>query len=226
MRKQTSLFNRACVFINSIDDGANYKTKQYIAYCRPYEGEATSWKKKHPTYRSSQYQGYLKRAGFIQHVKRGEWKVIKHVPEWFDLGHLSILLGYHKRDTENRCDIKTYKGMDREDIVGRLSEIPWNKYASPAISSVTGTARELAKSISEICDTIGKTRAAITKPAVGQAVSTSYGVTKLSYKNASPTNAKSVVTLEAIMAKLDSIALKVEWLEANVKTKKGSKKVF
>lgn len=122
MRQKHSLFNRVCNFINSVDVDSTYKTKQYISHCSPYESEATSWKKKHPTYRTSQYQSYLKRAGFIRNVKRGEWQVLRHIPEWFDLGHLSIVLMYYRWDTEKRCDIRTYKGMSRTNIIAQLDE--------------------------------------------------------------------------------------------------------
>lgn len=112
MRNPQSQFNYACTFINSWAPGSTFKTKQYIAAIGHTE-KSTWWKRnsgnKH--YICHQYKGYLGRAGFIKNTKRGEWQVIKHIPSWFDLGHLQVLLGYQD----------TYKSMTRSTINELLS---------------------------------------------------------------------------------------------------------
>lgn len=122
MRQSNSLFNHACRFINTVSVGETFTSADYITAIGNKEN-VTRWKRasNNPHYNCHQYKGYLKKAGFISNIKRGTWKVERHVPEWFDMGHLSILLGYYKWD-ENRCYIKTYKGMDRTSILAQLDE--------------------------------------------------------------------------------------------------------
>ena len=121
MRQPNSLFNHSCEFINSIPVGKTFTSAEYIAAIGHREN-VTSWKRhsKNPHYNCHQYKGYLRRAGFISNVKRGTWKVDRHIPEWFDHGHLSILLGYYKWDSVKRCKITHYKEMYRIDIIAQL----------------------------------------------------------------------------------------------------------
>lgn len=123
MRQSDSLFNHSCMFINTIPVGKTFTSAEYISAIGHKEN-VTSWKRRSNNrhYNCHQYKGYLKKAGFISNVKRGTWKVDRHIPEWFDHGHLSILLGYYKWDSENRCYILTYKGMNRVDILAQLDE--------------------------------------------------------------------------------------------------------
>jgi hypothetical protein len=111
------------MFINTVPVGKTFTSAEYISAIGHKEN-VTRWKRisKNTHYNCHQYKGYLKRVGFISSVKRGTWKVDRHIPEWFDHGHLSILLGYYKRDSKNHCDIKTYKGMNRTDILAQLDE--------------------------------------------------------------------------------------------------------
>jgi hypothetical protein len=126
MRQPKSLFNKACQFINSIPVGSAFSSKEYISAIGKYEN-ATWWKNvngnKH--YNCHQYKGYLKKAGFISKVEHGIWMVERHIPEWFDFGHLSILLGYYKWTKQadgNFGPVKSYKGMERIDIIAQLDE--------------------------------------------------------------------------------------------------------
>lgn len=123
MRQPKSLFNKACQFVNSVPVGSSFTSKEYIAAIGKHEN-ATWWKRtsgnKH--YNCHQYKGYLKKAGFISQISHGVWGVDRHIPEWFDLGHLSILLGYYKWDYTAKAPIKTYKGMERIDIIAQLDE--------------------------------------------------------------------------------------------------------
>lgn len=123
MRQPKSLFNKACQFINSVPVGSSFTSKEYIAAIGKYEN-VTRWKNvsgnKH--YNCHQYKGYLRRAGFISQVSHGVWMVERHIPEWFDHGHLSIVLSYYKWDYAANAPIKTYKGMERNDIIAQLDE--------------------------------------------------------------------------------------------------------
>lgn len=123
MRKTNSLFNKACQFINRVPVGSTFTSKEYIAAIGKYE-KSTRWKivngNKH--YNCHQYKGYLCKAGFISQISHGVWSVDRHIPDWFDLGHLSILLGYYKWDYVADAPIETYKGMKRNDIIAQLDE--------------------------------------------------------------------------------------------------------
>ena len=123
MRQPDSLFNHSCTYVNTVTVGNTFTSAEYITAIGHNEN-VTHWKRsnKNLHYTCHQYKGYLKRAGFISNVKRGTWKVERHIPEWFDHGHLSILLCYYKWDSENQCNILTYKGMNRADIIARLDE--------------------------------------------------------------------------------------------------------
>lgn len=123
MRQSDSLFNHSCQFINTVPVGNTFTSSEYIAAIGHHEN-VTTWKRlsNNRHYNCHQYKGYLKKAGFISNIKRGTWKVERHIPEWFDHGHLSILLGYYKWDSEKRCNITHYKGMYRIDIIAQLDE--------------------------------------------------------------------------------------------------------
>jgi len=124
MRQPNSLFNKACQFINTVPVGSSFTSKEYISAIGQHEN-VTSWKRysKNKHYNCHQYKGYLKKAEFISRLSHGVWVVERHIPEWFDFGHLSILLGYYKWEQKsdgNFGPIKTYKGMDRTDIIAKL----------------------------------------------------------------------------------------------------------
>jgi hypothetical protein len=54
-------------------------------------------------YRTSTYQTYLRRLGALENIKRGSWKVIAHIPDWFYSKHVHYLLGYSdKKQAEDR----------------------------------------------------------------------------------------------------------------------------
>lgn len=134
MRKQNSLFNHACEFVNSVPVGERFRTADYIRTVGQYE-EWTRWKSRsNEFYTTHSYKTLLKRAGFISNPKRGEWKVIKHIPTWFDGGHLKFILnGMYDYKTGKR--IETYKGMTAEQIRARLNET-----AEPVKTAVAGSA--------------------------------------------------------------------------------------
>ena len=117
MRYPGSLFNHTCKFINSFPIGATYTTQDYLSAVGQYEKD-TRWKQlsNNRHYTTYGYRGLLRATGFTKMVKRGVWEVTKHIPEWFDFGHLSILSGYSQRDKETGKCITEYKGLTKADI--------------------------------------------------------------------------------------------------------------
>jgi hypothetical protein len=94
MRKQGSLFSTVVNYINTIPVGQTYKVADLIKETRGAE-QLTWWKSLNDeAYRTRTYQTYLKRAGFLENVKRGEWKVVASIPDWLDSGVLNCILGY------------------------------------------------------------------------------------------------------------------------------------
>jgi hypothetical protein len=123
MRQPNSLFNKACQFINSVPVGSTFTSKEYIAAIGQHEN-STWWKRSNGNkhYNCHQYKGYLRKGGFISQISHGVWGVDRHIPDWFDFGHLSILLGYYKWDYAAGAPIVTYKGMESIDIIAQLDE--------------------------------------------------------------------------------------------------------
>ena len=115
MRKTQSQFNYICTFVNTMPVGSTFTTKQYIAAIGHTE-KSTWWKRtsKNNHYICHQYKGYLGRAGFIKNVSYGVWRVNKHIPSWFTLGHLHHILGYNYKG-------EIYKGMTQNDIREKLN---------------------------------------------------------------------------------------------------------
>jgi len=114
MRKTDSLFNKACQFINTVPVGSTFTSKEYISAIGSSE-QLTWWKRISGNYHYNchQYKGYLGRAGFITNTSRGHWRVERHIPSWFTLGHLQHILGYNYKGD-------TYKGKTRTDIMADL----------------------------------------------------------------------------------------------------------
>ena len=130
MRKQDSFFNEVAAFINSIPVGETFTSKEYINAVGDSE-TVTRWKiySKNKNYRSHQYKGMLK-GHFLQHVKRGTWKVTRHIPEWFTTAHLWTLNWHNttwrtnpnlawdhpdKYSTTKRCS------LTRDEIIAKLT---------------------------------------------------------------------------------------------------------
>lgn len=115
MRKTQSQFNHICTFINSCAPGSTFTSKQFISAVGHTEN-TTWWKRnsgnKH--YICHQYKGYLGRAGFIKNTARGYWRVEKHIPSWFTLGHLQHLLGYNYNG-------ERYMGLTRDELRQKLN---------------------------------------------------------------------------------------------------------
>lgn len=117
MRKQNSLYNEVVTFINGLDIGNTYQVKDLIFFAGPKEN-VTAWKLSYnnPHYRIRSYQSMMGGI-FIERVKYGTWRVIKKVPDWFDLGHLTVI----------HCYKDSYKGMHRNDILEKLGTPVYKK---------------------------------------------------------------------------------------------------
>lgn len=108
-----NLFSAIKTFINNTPVGQTFTTKQLIGVVGSNE-TLTRWKavNSNPFYRTHTYKAYLRRTGFLSFIKRGEWKVEKHIPEAYNLGTIEFLIGYKG---------KTYNGMTREEILNPKS---------------------------------------------------------------------------------------------------------
>ena len=95
--KQGTIYSELVDFINSIPVGQTYTSKQFTAALR----EFLLSKGQHRTYggtfyRVRSYQGYLSSIGIVTNVKRGLWKVNRHIPSWLNLGVLECMVGHRK----------------------------------------------------------------------------------------------------------------------------------
>lgn len=110
----TSLFQEVKRFINMHSVGSTYQSGTLCNFTSCIE-EVTAWKRRNNnlSYRTRTYQTYLKRLGFIKPVKRGEWQVIAHIPEWLDSGVVNCALGYGGRWSHGSYITGEYKGLER-----------------------------------------------------------------------------------------------------------------
>ena len=108
--KEKNLFNAVKTFVNGIPVGDLFTTGFLIDMVGDDE-VLTRWKdsNSNPFYRTHTYKTYLKRTGFLSKVKKGVWKVEKHIPESYNLGTIEFLIGFKGK--------KTYNGMTREEIL-------------------------------------------------------------------------------------------------------------
>lgn len=109
MRQKDSLFNQVVEFINSKKVGESYKAAEL---CMVVVGST----KDTISLRTRQYQRYLVRAGFLKHVKHAHYALSIPVPDWFDFGHLKLLLCHYNYDPNQNKYIYIYKGLSREDV--------------------------------------------------------------------------------------------------------------
>ena len=127
MRNPDSLFNHLVTFINSVEEGEIFKVSDLINEVGPHE-TPSRWKNwnNNPYYTTRSYLSHVKNVEkFITRISYGKYKVIKHFPVWFDLGHLFFLRGYGGYDwvqdgTHRRSFHNNYKGMTVEDILNKL----------------------------------------------------------------------------------------------------------
>jgi hypothetical protein len=122
MRNPDSLFNHLVTFINSVNEGEIFKVSDLINVVGPHE-TPSSWKNwnNNPYYTTRSYLSHVKNVEkFITRVSYGKYKVIKHFPSWFDVGHLFFIRGYGGYDWDNKVAITEYKGMTVQDILNKL----------------------------------------------------------------------------------------------------------
>ena len=155
MRKQDSFFNEVATFINSIPVGETFTSAQYINAVGDSE-TVTRWKiySRNKNYRSHQYKGMLK-GHFLQHVKRGTWKVTRHIPEWFTTAHLWTLNWHNttwrtnpnlswdhpdKHNATKRCSLTRDEIIAKLEVETNTNEIFHTMANSIADESVIGKA--------------------------------------------------------------------------------------
>lgn len=80
-------------------------------------------------YRTSTYQSYLRRLGALENIKRGSWKVIAHIPDWFYSKHMHYLLGYSDKITAEDRAVLEASGCP-DDFIDSIF-IPSNQRHNP-----------------------------------------------------------------------------------------------
>ncbi len=105
-----SIFKTFISFINSVPEGELYKTSAMLKYMRltlPNSNDTAAY-----------YQTRLKVLGFVTNVRRGFWKVNKHVPDWFDSGVMNYACGnvpyVFNDDIKQFVRIEQYHGKTSE----------------------------------------------------------------------------------------------------------------
>ncbi len=112
-RQTGTVWDMVCNWVNSQDVGTTFNTKDYLSELanvpvNPWYGNEGA------DYRLNQYKYYLKRLGFLKNTSYGKWKVVKLIPDWFNLGHAQHL--FHYKETEK------YNGMTREEIINNFKQ--------------------------------------------------------------------------------------------------------
>jgi hypothetical protein len=162
---QISLFQRYKAYINSLSIGETYTTDDLYKNVGCHES-STWWKKlnKQRMYRTSTYQTYLKRLGALENVKRGTWKVLHHIPEWFYSKHMNYLLGYSDRSSAESLAVLEAMGCPKEAM--QSIYIPESQRTNPfkltslqTVSSPSKAINSIIKSESQITNTNNSTKA-------------------------------------------------------------------
>jgi hypothetical protein len=121
-KQQPTLYSTLVDFINTIPVGETYSSEDFrkaLTHITDFTGQQNThggrW------YRVRSYQSYLKRIGALQHVKRGVWQVVYHIPHWLNLGIVELLLGY-------TCNKAMYPERIRLDEKKAKMLKDWNDY--------------------------------------------------------------------------------------------------
>ena len=133
MRKNKSDFDSLCKFLNTIDIGTTYKTKDMIRIT------GSNYNSMGATV--SRYQTILKRLNFIEHSKHGEWKVNMHIPDWFTSSYAYFLLGNYRWDNIRHKYVDTIYGMTKDQVLEKLkckNDAPNKFTAHPMYNKETG----------------------------------------------------------------------------------------
>ena len=123
MRNPESLFNHVATFVNTYHIGDTFYVRDLINVAGKHE-ILTRWKQwnNNPKYVTRCYLSHLKTTKFVTRIAQGQYRVEKHIPDWFDLGHLLYIRGYGSGKYENGkyVAIHDYKGMTKTDILNKL----------------------------------------------------------------------------------------------------------
>lgn len=168
-RQPGSLFSTVVDFINQVPMGSAYRTRDLRNATDGVEVVTANkrWNK-NPSERTLKYQTMLKHGGFIKNTRRGEWTVLMHIPEWFTLSHLQVLIGHVNggyiaagTNFDGRTVYKQYRRlkMTKDEILAALhkafiiskdeqlrQEYPANIESSPEFLSAAADTRALADS--------------------------------------------------------------------------------
>jgi hypothetical protein len=124
MRKENSLFDKVVAYVNSIPVGSTYKVSDMLDATSPEaRNTGRNWWNRDPFYRNRSYQSMLKRCGFIENVKRGEWKVLQNIPHWFSLSDAQKIIGWTGDNEEREIllnNIHIYNKLEKESQVTRM----------------------------------------------------------------------------------------------------------
>ena len=122
-QKTTNLFQSVKSFINTKKPSEVFTTRELTAAMKGIES-VTTWKKvcNNPFYRTQTYRTYLKRLGFIEMIKRGEWKVIANIPEWLDSGHINFLLFNQYPNLNMTGSTQVYGGESKDQIKEKINQ--------------------------------------------------------------------------------------------------------
>jgi hypothetical protein len=109
-----NLFQAVKTFINNVEVGETFTTKHLIEVVGDHE-TLTWWKdvNSNPFYRTHTYKSYLKRTGFLSSIKRGEWKVERHIPDFVNLGTIEFLIGFKYKNI--------YNGMTKSATIVKIT---------------------------------------------------------------------------------------------------------
>ena len=125
-----TLFQRFKNFVNSKPIGTVYTTDELYRAVGLWES-STWWKRstKQRMYRTSTYQTYLKRLGALEKIKRGKWRIVAHIPEWFYSKHMNYLLGYSDKITAEDRSVLEASGCPA-GLIDNIY-IPFNQRHNP-----------------------------------------------------------------------------------------------
>lgn len=154
-QKTTNLFQSVKSFINSKKPGERFTTRELTTAMNGIE-YFTRWKlsNKNPFYRTHTYKAYLKRIGFIEMIKRGEWKVIANIPSWLDCGHINFVL-FNQYPNRNMSSIREYKGETKEVIQSKITEAITNVKQSDNKCYQVGDLVEITSELGGTCNRVG-----------------------------------------------------------------------
>ena len=155
-QKTTNLFQSVKSFINNKKPGERFTTRELTNAMNGIE-YFTRWKlsNKNPFYRTHTYKTYLKRLGFIEMIKRGEWKVIANIPEWLDSGHINFVLFEGQYPNRNMSSIREYKGETEEVIQSKITEAITNVKQSDNKCYQVGDLVEITSELGGTCNRVG-----------------------------------------------------------------------